>query len=99
MASATVKSTFSLDLETAQRLERLARAWGVSKSEVLRQAIRDAPATPPGAPHPALARLKQLHADGGRQAGAVKRWAEDARAERAASSAQRETKGRRRGKA
>jgi hypothetical protein len=50
MASVTVKSTFSLDVETAERLERLARAWGVSKSEVLRRAIRAAPDLPAETP-------------------------------------------------
>lgn len=50
MATMTVKSTFSLDVETAQRLERLAAERGMSKSAVLRQAIQRldlAPATPP----------------------------------------------------
>jgi predicted DNA-binding protein len=37
-----IKSTYALDQETVQRLEHLARRWGVSKSEVLRRAIRAA---------------------------------------------------------
>jgi hypothetical protein len=40
MASATVKSTYSLDLETVRTLERIARRWKVSRSEALRRAIR-----------------------------------------------------------
>jgi len=40
MVSTTVKSTFSLDLESRQQLERLAENWGVSRSEALRRAIR-----------------------------------------------------------
>lgn len=37
-----VKSTYVLDLETAQTLDRLASDWQVSKSEALRRAIRSA---------------------------------------------------------
>jgi predicted DNA-binding protein len=37
-----IKSTYALDQETGQRLEELARGWGVSKAEVLRRAVRAA---------------------------------------------------------
>lgn len=40
MATPTIKSTYSLDLESVHTLETLARDWKVSKSEVLRRAIR-----------------------------------------------------------
>ena len=40
MASTTIKSTYSLDVETVRSLERMARRWKVSKSEALRRAIR-----------------------------------------------------------
>ena len=36
MATTTVKSTYSLDVESVQALEDLARRWRVSKSEALR---------------------------------------------------------------
>ena len=42
MAVTTIKSTYSLDVETVRTLESLARRWNVSKSEVLRRAIRAA---------------------------------------------------------
>ena len=42
MAVTTIKSTYSLDVETVRTLESLARRWDVSKSEVLRRAIRAA---------------------------------------------------------
>ncbi len=42
MAIMTVRSTYALDPETVGLLERLAREWAVSKSEVLRRAIRAA---------------------------------------------------------
>jgi len=40
MASSTIKSTFTMDPETRRLLDRLARGWGVSRSEALRRAIR-----------------------------------------------------------
>ena len=42
MAITTIKSTYSLDVETVRTLESLACRWNVSKSEVLRRAIRAA---------------------------------------------------------
>ena len=42
MASITIRSTYALDVETVQLLDRLARQWAVSKSEALRRAIRSA---------------------------------------------------------
>ena len=44
MAITTIKSTYSLDVETVRTLESLARRWSVSKSEALRRAIRSAAA-------------------------------------------------------
>lgn len=40
MATVTVRSTYSLDLETVRRLEALAKRWDTSKSGALRRAIR-----------------------------------------------------------
>ena len=40
MATTTIKSTYSLDVESVRVLEALAQRWNVSKSEVLRRAIR-----------------------------------------------------------
>jgi hypothetical protein len=39
MASQRIKATYSLDVETTQALEEMARRWKVSKSEALRRAI------------------------------------------------------------
>ena len=44
MAVTTIKSTYSLDVGSVRTLEELARRWKVSKSEVLRRAIRIAAA-------------------------------------------------------
>ena len=40
MAVTTIKSTYSLDLDSVRTLEALARQWDVSKSEVIRRALR-----------------------------------------------------------
>jgi hypothetical protein len=42
MATPTIKSTYTLDLETIRALEDMARRLGVSKSEALRRAVRSA---------------------------------------------------------
>jgi len=42
MALPTVKTTYTVDLETKDALDRLAARWEVSKSEALRRAIRQA---------------------------------------------------------
>ena len=42
MATLTVKSTYSLDVETLRQLEGLAKRWNTSKSAALRRAIRSA---------------------------------------------------------
>jgi hypothetical protein len=92
MATITVKSTYSLDVETVRTLEDMARRWGVSKSEALRRAIRAARSGPaPGAPK-ALAALdalqRSLDLDGRKAA----RWEKETRAERRATSTRRESR-------
>ena len=42
MTTLTVKSTYSLDVETVRQLEGLAKRWNTSKSAALRRAIRSA---------------------------------------------------------
>lgn len=44
MATMTVRTTVAFDPATAARLERLAKRWGVSKSEALRRALEKAEA-------------------------------------------------------
>jgi Ribbon-helix-helix protein, copG family len=68
MAIPRVKSTYVMDLETAETLDRLAREWQVSKSEALRRAIRSAAA---GDPPDRVTREK------------AERWVASVRAERA----------------
>jgi predicted transcriptional regulator len=40
MATMTIRTTVAFDPGTVARLERLARRWGVSKSETLRRALQ-----------------------------------------------------------
>jgi len=42
MATMTIRTTVAFDPATAARLERLAKRWGVSKSEALRRALEAA---------------------------------------------------------
>jgi hypothetical protein len=53
MASAMIKSTYSLDPETVRKVERLAARWKVSKSEVLRRAVAVADRVPKKEENPA----------------------------------------------
>lgn len=42
MATMTVRTTVAFDPATAARLERLAKRWGISKSETMRRALEKA---------------------------------------------------------
>jgi hypothetical protein len=87
MATMTIRSTYALDTDTVKRLDDLAREWGVSKSEALRRAIREADAG-----RPATARLDALDR---LQAGAAldrrmaDRWIAQVRRERASRTPRR----------
>ena len=85
MAIMTIKSTYSLDVETVRALERLAKQWGVSKSEALRRSIRCAAEAHP-AGEEAIGALDELQASLNLSAGGVERWKKSARALRRASS-------------
>ena len=84
MATTTIKSTYSLDVETVRTLEALASRWNVSKSEVLRRAIRTAAAEDRDAAGGPLAALRQLQADVREDGVDIERWVRDVRAERRA---------------
>ena len=47
MATMTIRTTVAFDPATAARLERLAKRWGVSKSETLRRALETVENTQP----------------------------------------------------
>lgn len=90
MARASVKSTYTLDLETVRKLERVAARWRVSKSEVLRRAI-DAVAREQAAAAPSpLEALDQLQQSLKLSASEAEKWSREVRQERAKSSAHHE---------
>ena len=60
MAVTTIKTTYSLDVETVEKLEALARRWNVSKSEALRLAIRGATELAPPGSEDAINALDEL---------------------------------------
>lgn len=84
MATTMIKSTYSLDVETVRTLEALASRWNVSKSEVLRRAVRTAAAEDRGGAAGPLAALRQLQADVVEDGVDIDRWVRDVRAERLA---------------
>jgi hypothetical protein len=90
MAILTVKSTYSLDLETVRALEELARRWGVSKSEALWRAIRSAAGEGLSEQSDALKALDELQRSLGLSSSKAGAWANQIRAERRAASARRE---------
>jgi hypothetical protein len=91
MATTTIRSTYALDVESVKALERVARRWGVSKSEALRRAIRAAAGR--GSRHEALATLDELQRVAGLTQARARAWARRARAERRAASRRSESRG------
>ena len=89
MASTTIKSTYSLDVETVRALEAMAKRWKVSKSEALRLAIRTASAqTEPSRSAP-LRALDRLQERLDLSAADRRRWERESLAERRAASERR----------
>jgi hypothetical protein len=91
MATQTIKTTYSLDVETVRQLEQMARRWNVSKSEALRRAIRAAATEGlPEEGHGAISALDELQRSLCLDAEEAVGWEEAARLERQASSRRRE---------
>ena len=86
MATTTIKSTYSLDVETVRQLEAMARRWRVSKSEALRRAIRAAATEQPAAGRQALDALERLQKSLALTKDAARRWERSAKNERRASA-------------
>lgn len=76
-----VKSTYVLDLESVEALERLARDWQVSKSEALRRVLKQAVASPPA---DRIALFRRLQDAAGLSRATADRWAAAVRSERRA---------------
>lgn len=94
MATMTIKSTYSLDVETHRTLEELARRWRVSRSEALRRAIRAAAKDVLRPEEDAVRALDELQQALALTPERAARWEEEARTEREASSTGIEPRGR-----
>ena len=84
MATTTIKSTYSLDVESVRILETLAARWNVSKSEVLRRAIRAAWREQAMSADGPMEALTQLQKDVQAAGVDLNQWVREARAERRA---------------
>jgi len=64
MATMTIRTTVAFDPATAARLERLAKRWGISKSETLRRALESAELaaakTIPDTPQPSMEEIAAM---------------------------------------
>ncbi len=85
MATTTIKSTYSLDVESVRALEELARRWQVSKSEALRRAIRSEAGRQPPRGEDALAALDQLQASLRSRNVDLEKWVREVESERRAT--------------
>ena len=85
MATTTIKSTYSLDVETVRQLEAIARRWKVSKSEALRRAIRAAASQKLPAEQEALDALQRLQDTIGLTDEEAGHWEDRIRSERRAA--------------
>ncbi len=85
MASTTIKSTYSLDVESVRALEDLARRWRVSKSEALRRTIRSEAGRQPDRRRDALAALDELQASLRSRNVDIEQWAQEVEAGRQAA--------------
>ncbi|MXX11501.1 MAG: ribbon-helix-helix protein, CopG family [Nitrospira sp. SB0677_bin_15] len=86
MAVTTIKSTYSLDVESIRTLEKLAQRWNVSKSEVLRRAIRVAAIDGIPSDVAALSALDQLQVSLRLRKVNFAQWERDLKVERRATS-------------
>jgi hypothetical protein len=94
MAVTTVKSTYALDVPTVRALEEMARVWGVSKSEALRRAIREAAQRETGGVGDALGALEGLQRTLALTPAKVREWSSRVRLERRMASTRSEARGR-----
>lgn len=89
MATTTIKSTYSLDVESVRALEELARRQQVSKSEALRRAIRNEARRQPAKGEDAVAALDQLQASLRARDVDIEQWARDVESGRQAAGQRR----------
>jgi len=87
MARTAIKSTYALDVETVRKLDQLATRWQVSKSEVLRRAIKAAANADLPSPLKPLEAFRKLQQSLKLTRPQVEKWTREVRRERAATSA------------
>jgi len=83
MATPTIKSTYSLDPRTVRDLERLARRFGTSKSEILRRAVDALARQEAQSEGQSLQALEELQKSVGLTTEQAEDWAAQTRRERA----------------
>jgi len=86
MATTSIKSTYSLDVDSVRQLEAMAQRWNVSKSEALRRAIRTAASQLTVPARDAVDALDRLQASLNLSKDAAARWENRSRRERRASA-------------
>ncbi len=91
MATSRVKTTYALDTETVDLIDRMARRWGTSKSDVLRRAIRAVSEAARDEQDGGLAALDKLQRSAALSATQARAWAGRARAERRTAAGRRES--------
>ena len=89
MAKMTIRSTYSLDVGTVQKLNRLAKHWKISKSGALRRAIDRMAAQALHNREDAVKALEELQRRVASAGIDVEEWAKDVERERRASSKRR----------
>ena len=82
MATPTIKSTYSLDVETVRTLEALAQRWNVSKSKALQRSIQAAAEQQTPADREALDALDRLQSSLNLNETTVRNWERDLKRER-----------------
>ena len=90
MARTTIKSTYSLDVETVRKLETMASRLGITKSEALRRAIRAAAGESSSEQRQSVAALEKLQRSLNLTNAAASDWASRTRGERRSGSRRRE---------
>lgn len=89
MAKMTIRSTYSFDDETVQKLDRLADHWNTSKSEALRRSIDRVAEQTLRNCEDAIAALEELQRRMAEAGVDTEKWAKEVREERRASSEKR----------
>lgn len=86
MAKMTIRSTYSFDAETVQKLDRLAEHWNTSKSEALRRSIDRVAEQTLRSCEDAIAALEELQRRMAEAGVDTEEWVKEIREERRASS-------------